>query len=145
MDPFAKLRSIARDALKSSAKEAIIPVGQELFVFDRWCITPQDDEWAVLNEDKRIFSSKRVALAWCLFSHAGDKHNASVLAETDQRLREKRFDLKMWNRVMEDADKDRRVNAALRAEHTLEEVDRLLDDLDNVVCSAKYKQAEGVN
>ena len=54
-------------------------------------------------------------------------------------------DLKMWNRVMEDADKDRRVNAALRAEHTLEEVDRLLDDLDNVVCSAKYKQAEGVN
>ena len=39
---------------RRTAKEAIIPVGQELFVFDRWCITPQDDEWAVLNEDKKI-------------------------------------------------------------------------------------------
>lgn len=145
MDPFAKLRSIAKDALKSSAKEAIIPVGEDLFVFGRWCITPQDDEWAVLNEVKQVFSSKRVALAWCLFTHADDSNNATLLAETDQRLREKRFNLKVWNKVMEEADRDRRVNAAIRAEHTLEEVDRLLDDLDNVVCSAKYKQAEGVN
>ncbi len=144
MKAFNKFKSLAKATLRETAKENIIEVGGDLFVFDRWCITQEDDLWVVLNEGKIVFSSKRAALAWCLYTHEGNDSSAKTIHNLDQALREKRFDLAVWNNVMDDIDPQRRKNAALRADYALNEIDTIKNELDEVISYAKYKQAEGV-
>ncbi len=144
MKAFNKFKSLAKATLRETAKDNIIEVGGDLFVFDRWCITQEDDLWVVLNEGKIVFSSKRAALAWCLYTHEGNDSCANTIHNLDQALREKRFDLAVWNNVMDDIDPQRRKNAALRADYALNEIDTIKNELDEVISYAKYKQAEGV-